>query len=93
VFIANCIFAWVWVFLSITGYYFVRKRLGEKWNVWVFLAAGWFFLAAAQTIFLFSVELNLALIATLWIMSYILIMASIVLLFLKVIRYKRMKLE
>jgi uncharacterized membrane protein len=93
VFIANCIFAWIWVFLSIAGYYFVRKRLGEKWNVWAFLAVGWFFLATAQTIFLFSIELNLALIATLWIMSYILIMASIVLLFLKVIRYKRMKLE
>jgi hypothetical protein len=90
-YIANCIFAWGLVILSLSGYFVFYKRSGEKWTVLVFLAVGWFFLAVAQTIFLTGIELDLALITTLWLMSYILIMTSIVQLFFKVVRLNSLK--
>jgi hypothetical protein len=90
-YVINCVFAWMWVALCVSGYYFGIRHFGERWRVWLFLAAGWLSLAIAQTLFLFDINLDLASVAVLWLFSYALIMLSAVMLFIKVIRFKKLK--
>jgi hypothetical protein len=90
VYILNCVFAWLWVALCVAGYHFGYRSFGAKWRAWFFLATGWLSLAVAQTLFVLNLNLDLASIVVLWLFSYAMIMCSTVLLFIKVIRFKKM---
>jgi len=89
--VINCIFCWSIVALAICGYLLTLKRKKEKWPFWVILAIGWGFLAVFETIRLSNVPLNGLQITAAWLTSYLLVMASLLLLFLKFVQIKARK--
>ncbi len=78
-------FCWLIVALSATGYVLTLKRTGERWPLWIVLAIGWAFLAIPNTLITVGVRLSRAQLVALVLSSYILVMASLVLLFLKLL--------
>lgn len=89
--IVNSIFAWCIVIFSIAGYFLTIKKIGERWMFWIVLASGWSLFAAAQTIIWSGGQNDSVFIWALWVSSYILIVTSIVLIFLKLVDYKKRK--
>ena len=87
--IINCSFAWLIVLLSIAGYVLTVKRMGQGWLFWVVLATGWTLLAIAQTLLLAQPDINRSLVAVLSVMSYVLMVCSLVLIFLKLATLKQ----
>jgi hypothetical protein len=89
--IVNSIFAWCIVVFSIAGYFLTLKKIGERWMFWIVLASGWALFAAAQTIIWSGGQNDSPFIWALWLSSYVLIVTSIVLIFLKLLDYKKRK--
>jgi hypothetical protein len=89
--IVNSIFAWCIVIFSIAGYFLTLRNTGERWMFWIVLASGWALFAAAHTIIWSGGQSNSAFIWALWLSSYVLIVTSIVLIFLKLVDYKKRK--
>ena len=86
--IVNCFFGWFLVALAITGYFLTLRSRGEKWSFWYVLAVGWGFFAVAQTLILSGFQAGAFYIIAIWLSSYILVIASMILLFLKLSRKK-----
>ena len=89
--IVNLIFAAIIAILSIAGYFLTIRRTGQHWSLWIILATGWIILAIPYLLFLADLNLSVAAMAALWLSSYILIMVSLVLLFLKVLEMLKNK--
>ncbi len=87
----NCIFCWSIVALAVCGYLLTLKRKKEKWPFWFVLAVGWGFLAIFETLRINDVPLNSLQITTAWLTSYLLVMTSLLLLFLKFVQIKARK--
>jgi hypothetical protein len=83
--VVNLVFALLIAVLSIVGYVLTMKRIGQHWSLWIVLATGWVILAIPYILFLADKNLSVAAMAALWLSSYLLIMVSLVLLFLKVL--------
>ena len=86
--IINCLFTWSIVALAIGGYLITLKRIKERWPFWIVLAVGWGFLATFETLMASGVPIGNLQITTVWLTSYLLVMASLLLLFLKFIQIK-----
>lgn len=86
--VINCIFCWSIVGLSVTGYLLTLKRTGERWLFWVVLAIGWAFLAIIETSIAAGINMDRIQITTIWLSSFLLVMASLLILFLKFIQIK-----
>lgn len=86
--VINCIFAWSIVGLAIGGYILTLKRIGEKWPFWVILAIGWLFLAIFETLLVTGISVGNLQISAVWLASYLLVMSSLLLLFLKFIQIR-----
>ncbi len=89
--IINCIFAWSIVACAVGGYILTLKRIGERWPFWIILAVGWSFLAIFETLLAGGLYFSNLEITTVWLASYLLVMASMLLLFLKFIQIKSRK--
>jgi hypothetical protein len=85
-YIIDTIFTWLITGLSIIGYILTIHRLKEKWIMWIILATGWAFLGIENTLLAAGVILSETVTGALGISSYILVMASLLLLFLKFIK-------
>ena len=81
--VVNLVFAGLIAILSIVGYVLTVKKTGQHWPLWIVLAVGWVILAIPYVIFLAGSDLSVAAMAAMWLSSYVLIMVSLVLLFLK----------
>jgi hypothetical protein len=86
--LTNCVFGWILMSMALVGFFYTKKRIGQNWPSWLLLAAGWMLFGLAQTLLLAGALVTLPAIIALWLSSYIFIMASILLLFLKVVRLK-----
>jgi hypothetical protein len=84
----NCGFAWFIVLMSVVGYFLTLKRTGEKWLFWIILALGWAFFAISNTLIVAGVPAGERYLMAIWLSSYLLVMASLVLLFLKLSKAK-----
>ncbi len=84
----NSCFGWFIVILAIAGYFLTVKRLGEKWIFWNVLAIGWGCYALAQTLLLSGISADTPYIIAIWFSSYVLVISSMVLLFLKLTKVK-----
>jgi hypothetical protein len=82
----NLGFAWLFVCIAMGGYFFVWRKTGEKISSWVLLAAGWVLLAVLNTLVTVGLTKNIPLSITLSLTSYILVMVSVTLLFLRLTR-------
>ena len=89
IYLINGIFGWVLLALSVTGYFVTIKRLNEKWAAWLVLASGWALFSVAQTLMITTEGVTTAFIIALWIGSYTLVFAAIVLMFLKIIKMRQ----
>jgi len=87
----NLAFALVIAVLSIVGYVLTNKRTGQRWSLWIVLATGWAILAIPYILFLSGHNLSVAVMAAIWLSSYLLIMVSLLLMFLKLIEMMRNK--
>jgi len=87
-YIVNCGFGWFIVILAIAGYFLTLKRQGEKWAFWNVLAVGWAFFAVAQTLLLTGTRVGAPYLTAIWLSSYVLVIASMVLLFIRLTRLK-----
>ena len=90
--IVNCCFGWILVSLAFTGYYMTVKYRGEKWFFWNILAVGWGFFAMAQTLLLTGVHPGSIYLIAIWLSSYVLVITSMILLFLKLTKLKMKKI-
>ena len=88
--ILNCVITWSIVALAIGGYFLTLRRIGEKWPFWIILAISWAFLALFETLLASGISMGSLQTTTVWLVSYLLIMASLLLIFLKFIQIKAM---
>ncbi len=88
-YLVNFGFGWLIVLLAIIGYFLTLRRMGEKWLFWIILAVGWSFFAIAQTLLITGVGAGAPYLAAIWLSSYVLVIYSMVLLFIKLTRVKQ----
>jgi hypothetical protein len=86
--IINCFFCWSIVVFAIAGYIITLKRTGERWLFWIVLAGGWGLLAIFETLLATGTNMEKIQITTVWLSSYLLVMASLLILFLRFIQIK-----
>ena len=84
----NCGFGWLLTLLSVFGYVLTLKRTGERWLFWIVLATGWALFAIAQTVIMTGHFNNLPFLIALWLSSWVLVVVSLLLSFIKVIKMK-----
>jgi len=85
----NSIFGWLLTIISVFGYFLTLKRVKEKWMFWIVLATGWALFAMAQTFLISGQFNNLPFLLALGLSSWILVIVSLLLGFLKVVRLSR----
>jgi len=84
--IVNIVFSSLIILLAILGYILTLKRMGEKWFFWLLLAIGWALFAICNAFAMTNADI--AYLYAVWLSSYVLVMASMVLLFFKLIRLR-----
>ena len=85
----NCGFGWFIVILAIVGYFLTWKRMNERWGFWLVLAVGWAFFAVAQTLLIAGTPAGVPYLTAIWLSSFVLVIASLILLFMKLTRVKQ----
>jgi len=80
---------WLIAAMSVAGYFVTQQRIGQRWPLWVVLATGWALLAIANTMLAAGVPMSWSERVAVWLGSYVLVMASLVLLFLRLVAFKR----
>ena len=55
----------------------------ERWSFWIILATGWAFFATAQTLMVAGVPAGVPYLSAIWLSSFVLVIASLVMLFIK----------
>ena len=85
-YLINSVLCWSIVLMAILGYFLTLKRTGQKWVFWVVLAAGWALLAISNSLVAFGNTQGSSYLLGMWLSSYVLVIASLVLLFAKVIQ-------
>jgi hypothetical protein len=79
---------WFIVLMAVTGYFLTMKRMGQKWAFWLTLIAGWGVLAVTNTLSALDIGLGTTYLLAIWLSSYVLVLASLVLLFIKLIQMR-----
>jgi hypothetical protein len=77
---------WIVVYIALGGYFFVRRKAGDMLTSWVILAEGCVLFAILYTLVIIGLTRNSPLSNILSIASYVLVMVSIILLFLRLVR-------
>ena len=88
-YLMNCIFAWFIVLLAIIGYFLTLRKMGERWPFWIILATGWALFAIPNTILIVGNGEATSFLFAVWLSSYILVMASLVLLFIRLAKIQQ----
>ena len=88
-YIVNCGFAWFIVLLAVVGYWLTLRKMKEKWTFWIILAVGWAFFAVAYTLLLSGVSASMPYLTAIWLSSYVLVVTSLALLFIKLTKAKQ----
>jgi len=87
--LVNCGFAWLIVLLAVAGYFLTLRRMGQRWLFWIVLAVGWAFFAVAHTLLVAGVSAGTPYLTAIWLSSYVLVVISLALLFLKLTSVKQ----
>jgi hypothetical protein len=85
----DCLFACLVTALAMAGYFITRKRTGESWPLWILLGLGWGLLALLYGALSAGRAISREMLLSIWLSSYVLVAASLLLLFLKLIRMLR----
>jgi hypothetical protein len=90
-YLINSGFCWLIVLLAIAGYVLTLKRLKQRWVFWIILSIGWGLLAVSNSISALGIGHGMPYIFSLWLASYVLVIASLTLLFIKLIQLMKAK--
>lgn len=91
VLILNLVFSLLLAALSIGGYVLTYKRTGQHWPFWIVLATGWTVLAIPYIVLLAGSSIPVAVMGGVGLCSYLLIMVSLVLIFMKLMEEMKNK--
>lgn len=89
IYFLNASFSWFIVLLAIVGYFLTLRRMGERWIFWIVLASGWALFAIANTLITAGASMNLPFMILVWLSSYLLVVASLVILFIRLTKLKQ----
>jgi hypothetical protein len=89
--VVNLVFISLIAALSIVGYVLTIKRIGQRWPLWIILATGWALLAIPYALLLAGISIGIPVMTTIWLSSYLLIMVSLLLIFLKVVEIMKLR--
>ena len=64
--------------------------MGEKWLFWIVLGVGWGFFATANTLLVAGVSAGMPILIAIWLSSYVLVVMSMALLFIKLTHIKQL---
>jgi hypothetical protein len=81
----NLGFSWSIVILALFGYFLTLKRTGGKMPFWLVLAGGWICMAILYLILIINLPIGRSLVISIALVSFILVMTSMMLIFLKVV--------
>jgi hypothetical protein len=84
-YLVNSGLCWLIVVMAWAGYFLTWKRTGQKWPFWVILSVGWTFLAVSNSLSALNIGEGTSYLFAIWLSSYVLVFASLVLLFVKLI--------
>lgn len=90
-YLINAIICWVIALMGIAGYFITVKRIQQKWTFWLVLFAGWGILAIPNSLLAFGIVLDQSYLLAIWLSSYILVFASLVLLFIRLVKILELK--
>jgi hypothetical protein len=90
-YLVNSGLCWFIVLMSLAGYFLTLKRMKQKWMFWVLLAIGWTFLAITNTLSVMHISQGTSYLFAIWQSSYVLVFASLVLLFIKLVQIMKVK--
>jgi hypothetical protein len=85
-YLINSGLCWFIVVMAALGYFLTVRRLKQKWAFWLMLIIGWAFLAIANTLSALNIGQGTYFPTAVWLTSYVMVIASLVLLFLKLIQ-------
>jgi hypothetical protein len=77
---------WVIVLMAVAGYFLTLKRIGQKWPFWIVLIIGWTFLAISSSLVTLGINPGASYVQAMWLASFVLVIASLTLLFIKLIQ-------
>jgi hypothetical protein len=87
-YLVNAGICWFIVLMAAGGYFLTMKRMGQKWAFWLTLITGWGFLAITNSLTALGIGLGTNYLRGIWLSSYVLVSASLVLLFIKLIQMR-----
>lgn len=90
-YLVNSGLCWFIVVMSVAGYFLTLRRMGQKWAFWVTLSIGWAFLAISNSLSAMDIGQGTPYLLAIWLSSYVLVFASLVLLFVKLIQVTKVK--
>ena len=90
-YVVNSGLCWLIVAIAWVGYYLTWKRAGQKWPFWVVLSSGWTFLALSNSLSALGIGQGASYVYAIWLSSYVLVFASLVLLFVKLVQLRQVK--
>ena len=90
-YLINSVLCWSIVLMAVVGYFLTLKRIGQKWVFWVVLSMGWALLAISNSLVAFGTSQGNVYLLAIWLSSYVLVIASLALLFVKVIQMLKIK--
>jgi hypothetical protein len=84
-FLINSGLCWSIVLMAVAGYLLTLKRIGQKWPFWMIIIIGWAFLAISNSLAALGVNPGTSYVRAVWLASFVLVIASLTLLFIKLI--------
>jgi hypothetical protein len=90
-FLINSLLCWFIVVMAVAGYFLTLRRLGQKWMFWLILSVGWAFLAVSNSLSVLGIGRGTSYVLGIWLSSYALVVASLTLLFIKLVQIIRVK--
>jgi hypothetical protein len=88
-YIVGAAFNLVFLILSIAGYFYIARRTGNKFIFWLLFAAAWFFSFLSYIFLLTGTPSDMWYITLIRIITYIFFLATIISLFVELIKAKR----
>lgn len=83
------VFNLVFLILSITGYYYIARKTGNKFTFWLLFASAWLVSCISYILLIFGIPSDAWYITSIRIVTYLLFLATIISMFLELVRFKK----
>jgi hypothetical protein len=90
-YLINSGLCWLIVLMALAGYFLTVKRTGQKWPFWLTLGVGWSLMAISNSLTVLGIAQETSYLLGIWLSSYVLVVASMLLLFVKLIQLVQVK--